>query len=902
MTDSFKTIDADTGFADYYPSDNDFPVVSVDSGIAADEASLDPLAGGTAYNKTIWTADRAAAYLNRTSGQWGTGPNDLLQQGGNPGVITFGFHETQASLAQTGYVYVANNAAGVPTYYGLSEYFQFATFNAAQRAATREAIQYWDDVISVKFVETDSFHADINYGNLTKSPNTQAYSRIPTTGLGTLLGGQVVGIAGDVWVSVSQASNFQFDEGLYGLNTLVHETGHSLGLSHPGNYNFGPGFAVNYANGAEYAQDIRNYSIMSYWNPRDVGIQDHDYRLGTIAYGATPMIHDILAAQMMYGADMTTRTGDTVYGFHASADTNGRDAFNFDLTPAPVMAIWDAGGNDTIDASGYTTNQIIDLTPGSLSSIGGVTLADAPTLAQVNANRAIAGYSPLSQVNYNNRMNNLLANPDAGRLVDNVGIAYGAVIENAIGGSGNDTILGNVADNVLTGNAGNDLLASGLGNDTLNGGTGNDTMLGGGGNDLYYVDANGDVVTENANEGTDTVSSSINLTLVANLENLLLTGAAISGSGNGLDNVVTGNGLDNVLSGIAGNDTLVGNGGNDTLDGGAGNDTMIGGTGDDGYVVDAAGDVVTEDANEGTDKVTSSINYTLSVNVENLTLTGAATSGTGNVLDNVITGNALDNTLSGLDGNDTLIGSSGNDLLDGGTGNDVMIGGTGDDTYIVDAKGDVVTEAGSGGTDLVSSSIDYTLGANVENLILTGSATTGTGNELANVITGNALANILSGGLGNDTLYGAGGSDRLFGGAGDDRLVGGNGVDYLTGGAGNDIFRAEINSDTVASKNGPVSLDVIMDFTAGDHIDVSGYGFHWNGNAANKDAGDLSIKTYGNINAAENALGIDIDGVDGPSTLTGPVTVVFGNVDGGAPDFALVLINTSGVSATDFLF
>ena len=123
---------------------------------------------------------------------------------------------------------------------------------------------------------------------------------------------------------------------------------------------------------------------------------------------------------------MTTRTGDTTYGFHATADTAGRDAFNFDLTPAPVMAIWDAGGIDTLDASGYTTNQVIDLTPGSMSSIGGVTMADAPTLAQVNANRAAAGYAPLSQASYDLRMANLAANPDAGLLVDNVGIAYGA--------------------------------------------------------------------------------------------------------------------------------------------------------------------------------------------------------------------------------------------------------------------------------------------------------------------------------------------------------------------------------------------------------------------------------------------------------------------------------------------
>ena len=285
----------------------------------AEDASLDPYAGGTAYGKTIWDKDAIAAYLNRTGGQWGNGTNDLLQRGGDVGVITFGFHENQQSLFDNGYVFSQNG-----NLFGLAEYFNFSTFNAAQRDATREAIQYWDDVLAVRFQETDAYHADINYANLASAPQTQAYAYLPTAAFGlggayaNFYGAGIAGIAGDVWVSASQASNFRFDEGQYGMNTLVHETGHSLGLSHPGNYNFGPGFAVTYQNGAEYAQDIRNYTIMSYWDPRDVGIQDHDYRTGTITYGSTPMIHDIYAAQKMYGADMTTRTGNTTYGFNAT--------------------------------------------------------------------------------------------------------------------------------------------------------------------------------------------------------------------------------------------------------------------------------------------------------------------------------------------------------------------------------------------------------------------------------------------------------------------------------------------------------------------------------------------------------------------------------------------------------
>ena len=171
---------------------------------------------------------------------------------------------------------------------------------------------------------------------------------------------------------------------------------------------------------------------------------------------------------------------------------------------------------------------------------------------------------------------------------------------------------------------------------------------------------------------------------------------------------------------------------------------MIGGTGNDTYVVDAAGDVVTELAGQGTDTVQSSISYTLGANVENLTLTGAAAiNATGNTLDNVLTGNTGNNVLSGGAGNDTMIG---------GAGNDTMIGGTGNDTYVVDAAGDVVTELAGQGTDTVQSSVSYTLGANVENLTLTGAAAiNATGNALDNVVTGNAGDNILNGGVGNDT-------------------------------------------------------------------------------------------------------------------------------------------------------
>jgi len=320
----------------------------------------------------------------------------------------------------------------------------------------------------------------------------------------------------------------------------------------------------------------------------------------------------------------------------------------------------------------------------------------------------------------------------------------GSYVENlTLTGSAPINGTGNTLNNVITGNAGDNVLDGGSGADTLVGGTGDDT---------YIVDNAGDITTENIGEGTDLVKSSITWTLGANLENLTLTGStAINGTGNALVNTITGNTGANIL------------------DGGAGADTLIGGAGNDTYVVDNVGDAIIENASEGTDLVQSSVTYTLSANVENLTLTGTTSiNGIGNTLNNVITGNTGDN------------------VLDGGAGADTLVGGAGNDTYIVDNVGDVVTENSSAGTDLVQSSVTWTLGSYVENLTLTGSAPiNGTGNTLNNVITGNAGDNVLDGGSGADTLVG---------GTGDDTYVVDNAGDITTEnvGEGTDLVKSSI--------------------------------------------------------------------------------------------------------------
>lgn len=251
--------------------------------------------------------------------------------------------------------------------------------------------------------------------------------------------------------------------------------------------------------------------------------------------------------------------------------------------------------------------------------------------------------------------------------------------------------------------------------------------------------------------GTDTVVTTISYTLGANVENLTLIGtAAINGTGNVLTNEIRGNDGDNVING------------------GVGADTMTGGAGNDTYYVDNIGDVVIEDVSAGIDAVLASVSFSLSANVENLTLTGtAAINGAGNALDNAIVGNA------------------GVNVLNGGAGADTMTGGGGNDTYYIDDIGDIVVEAASAGTDAVLASVSYTLAANLENLSLTGAATiNGTGNALNNSIIGNAGDNILNGGLGNDTLNGGSGIDTFvfnstLGTANIDQIVGFNAVEDI---------------------------------------------------------------------------------------------------------------------------
>lgn len=299
---------------------------------------------------------------------------------------------------------------------------------------------------------------------------------------------------------------------------------------------------------------------------------------------------------------------------------------------------------------------------------------------------------------------------------------------------------------------------------------------------------------------------------------------------NGNDQLFGGIG-DDQINGLAGNDLLFGDAGNDIVDGGAGVDTMRGGSGNDTYIVDDDRDQVIEDANAGIDLMRSSARFTvLPANVENLDVIGSVAFANGNELNNIINGSQTAGTrINGLGGDDVLNGADFNDVLDGGAGNDVLNGGAGDDElkgstgdrlngglgndlYIVDGT-PIISEAVNAGVDTVRASGDFTLGANLENLVLGGAGINGTGNELNNSIAGNFQNNVLKGGAGDDTLGFRGNLINNFelglvdlGDSGNDLLDGGIGNDSMAGGVGNDTYIVDSAGDVVIEL-----IDAIVD-------------------------------------------------------------------------------------------
>jgi len=372
----------------------------------------------------------------------------------------------------------------------------------------KSSLEAWSEVANIRLtevVDSASVSGDIRFSTLPETTSSITYQPESSTR------------GGDVWLPISNDLNTS-TKGTYGYTTFLRETGHALGLDHPNE-----GRVT-----ADSSIDALPLTILS---KRDY-IGDSLDNKRDILYPTTPMLNDIAAIQYLYGANVNTRSDDTIYRWE----------------PDQVIyeTIWDGDGIDTIDWSNQTTVANINLTEGVWSNLG-----PDRWNGQTNTN-------------------------------ENLAIAFNTVIENANGGLASDVLTGNDANNILNGGDGDDELHGGIGADTFdldnNLRAGNDVMYGGAGDDTYIIDSLLDTVIELPDEGVDLIYSTETYSIadIDNVENLYLFGpASINATGNALANELRGNTNDNILDGGEGNDSLIGSPGNDQLNGGEGIDLAV---------------------------------------------------------------------------------------------------------------------------------------------------------------------------------------------------------------------------------------------------------------------------------------------------------------------------------------
>jgi serralysin len=760
-----------------------------------------------------------------------------------------------------------------------SEWDGFNAFTIDQVQMVEMVLALWSDVADITFAPADdSQSAELRFFNVSELP-AGGQASFPDEANGV-----------NVHINPTHESNLtedgELDTSLGGkaLQLLLHEIGHALGLDHPGNYDFdpdNPDDPPNYYQDAEYFEDSLQYTVMSYFGAVYTDAQHY-------AWASTPLLHDIYAIQQIYGANMSTREGDTVYGYNSTAD---RDVFDFTINTSPVIAIWDAGGIDTLDLSGSGLDVRLDLEMGAFSDIAGMTM--------------------------------------------NVAIAHGTVMENAIGGSGDDMIVGNRAENVLYGGLGDDELhgeqfgayykEDDEDADELHGEDGNDTLRGGFGLDLLYGGDDADDLDGGA--GDDELNGGAG--------GDLLKGDA------GLDRIHGGSGDDFIygyrwwgdedknypakyydtadhLYGGDGDDTIYGSHGNDWIDGDGGHDDD--GESNHGAVWTGNDHLYGED---GIDTIQGGGGRdTISGGNDGDFLYGDAG-------EDYITGDLGNDELSGGEGADELYGSAGEDELYGDEGDDWLHGGQHRDVIHGDDGIDTASyydEKDRWTIDLVSglalnhdASYDELL-FSIENLEL------GSNNDTAYGTDG---TNEISGAAGNDTIEGRGGNDILLGGAGMDTLRGGDGDDLLDPGAGNDFVFGDGGIDTLTyqwTKNGvlvhlaqseasgaEIGLDIIQSVqhalggSGGDRLYGNGQGNLLDGGDGNDTlagfAGNDTLLGGAGRDRLMPGLGHDtVDGGEGSDTvdysdtaLDWTVNVAFHSATAGVPLFGVYTQTLAGI-------